>query len=84
MVKEIYPLLQSSRDGQEAAILDGAIPGKREGLARGQSIIGLLYMLWMTKRSMWTYIVCVVWFKVVSYASKCTSFTCYQPHYAHQ
>ena len=32
----------------------------------GASIIGLLYMLWMTKRSMWTYIVCVVWFKVLA------------------
>ena len=32
----------------------------------GASIIGLLYMLWMTKRSMWTYMVCVVWFKVLA------------------
>ena len=32
----------------------------------GASIIGPLYMLWMTKRSMWTYIVCVVWFKVLA------------------
>ena len=32
----------------------------------GASIIGLLYMLWMTKRSMWTYIICVVWFKVLA------------------
>ena len=32
----------------------------------GASIIGLLYMLWMTKRSMWTYIVCIVWFKVLA------------------
>ena len=32
----------------------------------GASIIGHLYMLWMTKRSMWTYIVCVVWFKVLA------------------
>ena len=32
----------------------------------GASIIGLLYMLWMTKRSMWTYIVCAVWFKVLA------------------
>ena len=32
----------------------------------GASIIGLLYMLWMNKRSMWTYIVCVVWFKVLA------------------
>ena len=32
----------------------------------GASIIGLLYMLWMTKRSMWTYIVCVAWFKVLA------------------
>ena len=31
----------------------------------GASIIGLLYMLWMAKRSMWPYIVCVVWFKVL-------------------
>ena len=32
----------------------------------GASLIGLLYMLWMTKRSLWTYIVCVVWFKVLA------------------
>ena len=32
----------------------------------GASIIGLLYMLWMTKRSLWTYIICVVWFKVLA------------------
>lgn len=32
----------------------------------GASIIGLLYMLWMTKRSLWTYIVCAVWFKVLA------------------
>ena len=32
----------------------------------GASIIGLLYMLWMTKRSMWTYIICIVWFKVLA------------------
>ena len=32
----------------------------------GASIIGHLYMLWMTKRSMWTYIVCGVWFKVLA------------------
>lgn len=32
----------------------------------GVSIIGLLYMLWMAKRSMWTYIVCIVWFKVLA------------------
>ena len=32
----------------------------------GASIIGYLYMLWMTKGSMWTYIVCVVWFKVLA------------------
>ena len=32
----------------------------------GPSIIGHLYMLWMTKRSMWTYIVCAVWFKVLA------------------
>ena len=32
----------------------------------GASIIGLLYMLWMTKRSLWTYIVCAMWFKVLA------------------
>ena len=32
----------------------------------GASIIGHLYMLWMTKGSMWTYIVCVVWLKVLA------------------
>ena len=32
----------------------------------GTSIIGHLYMLWMTKRSMWTYIVCAVWLKVLA------------------
>ena len=39
---------------------------EREKGSLGASIIGLLYMLWMTKRSMWTYIVCVVWFKVLA------------------
>ena len=38
---------------------------EREKGSLGASIIGLLYMLWMTKRSLWTYIVCVVWFKVI-------------------
>ena len=39
---------------------------EREKGSLGASIIGLLYMLWMTKRSLWTYIVCVVWFKVLA------------------
>ena len=39
---------------------------EREKGSLGASIIGLLYMLWMTKRSMWTYIVCVVWFKILA------------------
>lgn len=39
---------------------------EREKGSLGASIIGLLYMLWMTKRSMWTYIICVVWFKVLA------------------
>lgn len=32
----------------------------------GASIIGHLYMLWMTKRTLWTYVVCVVWLKVLA------------------
>ena len=39
---------------------------EREKGSLGASIIGLLYMLWMTKRSLWTYIVCVMWFKVLA------------------
>ena len=39
---------------------------EREKGSMGASIIGLLYMLWMTKRSLWTYIVCVMWFKVLA------------------
>lgn len=39
---------------------------EREKGSLGASIIGLLYMFWMTKRSMWTYIVCAVWFKVLA------------------
>ena len=39
---------------------------KRKKGSLGASIIGLLYMLWMTKRSLWTYIVCVMWFKVLA------------------
>ncbi|PQL57261.1 hypothetical protein VCHSUH03_07355 [Veillonella infantium] len=39
---------------------------EREKGSLGASIIGLLYMLWMTKRSLWTYILCVVWFKVLA------------------
>ena len=32
----------------------------------GASIIGHLYMLWMTKRTLWTYVVCIMWFKVLA------------------
>ena len=39
---------------------------EREKGSLGASIIGLLYMLWMTKRSLWTYIICIVWFKVLA------------------
>ena len=39
---------------------------EREKGSLGASIIGVLYMLWMTKRSLWTYIVCAVWFKVLA------------------
>ena len=39
---------------------------EREKGSLGASIMGLLYMLWMTKRSLWTYILCVVWFKVIA------------------
>ena len=39
---------------------------EREKGSLGASIIGLLYMLWMTKRSLWTYIVCAMWFKVLA------------------
>ena len=39
---------------------------EREKGSLGASIIGLLYMLWMTKRSMWTYIICAMWFKVLA------------------
>ena len=39
---------------------------EREKRSLGASIIGLLYMLWMTKRSLWTYIVCAIWFKVLA------------------
>lgn len=39
---------------------------EREKGSLGASIIGRLYMLWMTKRSLWIYIVCAMWFKVLA------------------
>lgn len=32
----------------------------------GASLVSLFYMLWMTMRTMWPYIVCMVWFKIMS------------------
>lgn len=32
----------------------------------GSSLVGLLYMLRMTIKTMWTYIVCLVWFKILA------------------
>lgn len=32
----------------------------------GASLVGLFYMLWMTMRTMWPYIVCMGWFKIMS------------------
>lgn len=32
----------------------------------GASIIGLLYMLRMTMRTMWPYIICLIWFKLIA------------------
>ena len=63
--EEIYPLLQPSRGGQGAAILDGTIHGKRKGFAGGKYNRTPIHAV-DDKRSMWTYIVCVVWFKVLA------------------
>ena len=52
-------------DGKEQpSWMERYMDGEKGSL--GASIIGHLYMLWMTKRSMWTYIVCVVWLKVLA------------------
>lgn len=57
-----YSQVESGKD--QPSWMERYMEGEKESL--GESIIGLLYMLWMTKRSMWTYIVCVVWFKVLA------------------
>ena len=49
---------------EQLSWMERYMEGEKKSL--GASIIGLLYMLWMTKRSMWTYIICVVWFKVLA------------------
>ena len=54
-----YSQVESGKN--QPSWMERYIEGEKGSL--GASIIGLLYMLWMTKRSMWTYIVCVVWFK---------------------
>ncbi len=71
-------------DGKEPTILDGAIHGKRwEGLA-GASIIGL-YTHAVDDQAEYVDIYCLrCVVQGTCYASQCTSFTCYQPHYAHQ
>lgn len=57
-----YSQVESGKD--QPSWMERYMEGEKGSL--GASIIGLLYMLWMTKRSMWTYIVCVVWFKVLA------------------
>ena len=57
-----YRQVESGKD--QPSWMERYMEGEKGSL--GASIIGLLYMLWMTKRSMWTYIVCVVWFKVLA------------------
>lgn len=57
-----YSQVESGKD--QPSWMEQYMEGEKGSL--GASIIGLLYMLWMTKRSMWTYIVCVVWFKVLA------------------
>ena len=57
-----YSQVESGKD--QPSWMERYMEGEKGSL--GGSIIGLLYMLWMTKRSMWTYIVCVVWFKVLA------------------
>ena len=57
-----YSQVESGKD--QPSWMERYMEGEKVSL--GASIIGLLYMLWMTKRSMWTYIVCVVWFKVLA------------------
>ena len=49
---------------EQSSWMERYLEGEKGSL--GASIIGLLYMLWMTKRSMWTYIICIVWFKVLA------------------
>lgn len=57
-----YSQVESGKD--QPSWMERYMEGEKGSL--GESIIGLLYILWMTKRSMWTYIVCVVWFKVLA------------------
>ena len=57
-----YSQVESGKD--QPSWMERYMEGEKGSL--GASIIGLLYMLWMTKRSMWTYIVCVMWFKVLA------------------
>ncbi|WP_298711414.1 hypothetical protein [uncultured Veillonella sp.] len=57
-----YSQVEAGKD--QPSWMERYMEGEKGSL--GASIIGLLYMLWMTKRSMWTYIVCVVWFKVLA------------------
>ena len=57
-----YSQVESGKD--QPSWMERYMEGEKGSL--GASIIGLLYMLWMNKRSMWTYIVCVVWFKVLA------------------
>ena len=38
----------------------------REKGGVGLAIVGLLYMLRMTMRTMWPYIICLIWFKLIA------------------
>ena len=76
-------LLQPSRGRQGAAILDGAIYGKRKGIAGGKYNRTPIHAVDDQAEYVDIYCLrCVV--QGTCYASECTSFTRYQPHYAHQ
>jgi len=63
--------------------VDGAIHGKREGIAGGKYNRTPIHAVDDQAEYVDIYgLRCVV--QGVSYASECTSFTRYQPHYAHQ
>lgn len=65
MVKETYRFTMTNCISKEQpSWMEQYMAHEKGGL--GLAIVGLIYMLRMTMRTMWPYIICLIWFKLIA------------------